>query len=427
MTTALSAWGERTMFSLIEALNFRSLRYVRQPLGPFQVLVGPNASGKSNFLDVIAFLGRLILEGLESAVSERTDNFYDLLWGRSGNRFELAVEATIPEPLQNSRKHDAIRYELAIGIGENQVLSILNEQIRLRAAGGTTLNEIRGVRPQSLFSKLPGWTSEVISSGRQKVRMMAADQLVANESDVNEDGDSIWVSSGPKRSILSQLDADRFPELSWFAEALGRVCRLELVNTELRRPAAPGKGPDLGQDGSNLPWVVSRLQSSAPQAYGNWLAHIQTALPDVVGIRVVERPEDRHRYLMLQFAGDLEVPSWALSDGTLRLLALTLLAYQPDPQPSSSPVWLIEEPENSIHPTNIETVMQSLQSVYDGQILIATQSPILLAVVDPSKILVLARDEERGTTITAGDNHPALKHWRGEVSLGTLFAGGVLG
>ena len=35
------------MIRLIEALNFRCLRYARQPLGPFHVLVGPNASGKT--------------------------------------------------------------------------------------------------------------------------------------------------------------------------------------------------------------------------------------------------------------------------------------------------------------------------------------------------------------------------------------------
>jgi predicted ATPase len=48
------------MITLVEALNYRCLRYIRQPLGPFHVLVGPNASGKTTFLDVIAFLERLV-------------------------------------------------------------------------------------------------------------------------------------------------------------------------------------------------------------------------------------------------------------------------------------------------------------------------------------------------------------------------------
>lgn len=41
------------MIRLVEALHYRCLRYVRQPLDDFQVLVGPNASGKSTFLDVL--------------------------------------------------------------------------------------------------------------------------------------------------------------------------------------------------------------------------------------------------------------------------------------------------------------------------------------------------------------------------------------
>src|SRR4051794_25831764 len=88
------------MITLIEALDYRSLRHVRQPVRPFHVLIGPNASGKTTFLDVISFLGRLVSEGVEAAVRERTENFIDLLWARTGHRFELAIEASLPEPVR---------------------------------------------------------------------------------------------------------------------------------------------------------------------------------------------------------------------------------------------------------------------------------------------------------------------------------------
>ena len=58
----------RIMITRIEALCYRCLRYVSQPLGPFHVLVGPNASGKTTFLDVIAFLGRLVSDGVDAAI-----------------------------------------------------------------------------------------------------------------------------------------------------------------------------------------------------------------------------------------------------------------------------------------------------------------------------------------------------------------------
>ncbi len=85
------------MITLIEAKNFRCLRYISQQLGPFHVLVGPNASGKTTFLDVVAFLGSLASNGLESAVGERTKNFQDLLWQRSGSESEMAIEAASPK------------------------------------------------------------------------------------------------------------------------------------------------------------------------------------------------------------------------------------------------------------------------------------------------------------------------------------------
>src|SRR5438309_11454099 len=100
------------MIQLIEALDFRCLRYVCQPLGRFHVLVGPNASGKTTFLDVVSFMGRVVSHGPEAAVRQRTENINDLFWLREGARFELAVEARIPvdRKARLERDFDSIRY-----------------------------------------------------------------------------------------------------------------------------------------------------------------------------------------------------------------------------------------------------------------------------------------------------------------------------
>ncbi len=111
------------------------------------------------------------------------------------------------------------------------------------------------------------------------------------------------------------------------------------------------------------------------------------------------------------------------SDGTLRLLALTLPAYLQD----FRGIYLIEEPENGIHPRAVETMHQSLSSVYDAQILMATHSPVILSVVEPKNVLCFAKTAEGATDIVAGNEHPKLRDWRGEENLGVLFAGGVLG
>lgn len=50
------------MITRVEVLNYRCLRYINRPLAPFQILIGPNASGKSAFLDVISLMADLVRE-----------------------------------------------------------------------------------------------------------------------------------------------------------------------------------------------------------------------------------------------------------------------------------------------------------------------------------------------------------------------------
>lgn len=227
-----------------------------------------------------------------------------------------------------------------------------------------------------------------------------------------------------KKAVLAHLSEHEFPTAIWLEELLREHIRfVRLDSTILRKPSRPGQGTLLNGDGSNLPWAISEMEQKTPDRYRDWLGHVRLALPDLETLQVVERPEDRHRYLMLCYRGGLRIPSWMVSDGTLRLLALTLLAYAPQ----APTVYLVEEPETSIHPLNLETAMQSLSSVYDGQVLVATHSPAILAMVEIEKVLAFSRDEENGTRIVRGSEHPRLRDWKGEVSLGTLFAGGVFG
>ena len=80
-------------------------------------------------------------------------------------------------------------------------------------------------------------------------------------------------------------------------------------------------------------------------------------------IRIVERQEDHHACLALRYKTGVEAPSWTASDGTFRLLALTLIAYLPD----EGVVHLLEEPENGIHPMAIDCVHGSGPSREDTQ------------------------------------------------------------
>ncbi|HEY0553852.1 MAG TPA: ATP-binding protein [Thermoanaerobaculia bacterium] len=421
------------MITRVEALGYRCLRYVSQPLEPFHVLVGPNASGKTTFLDVVAFLGRLVSDGPDAAIEERTQNFYDLVWRGKGTQFELAIEAQVPAALQPSgidAEIDTVRYEVTLSIdSKTQERGLYAERVILKKSmadpqspgfpkGNTiplTLSAPKDDGRQSL-EVLDRIYSEVILPGFGPVLRRSALGMAKG-----------LPGFGPRQSMPGNLPGDEsiFSVILWLREILtsGGVQPLTLNSALIRRASPPGQGLGLRSDGSNLPWVVADLRQKSPERFRQWIAHLQTAFPDLQDINTIERPEDRHRYLVLQYGEGLEVPSWMASDGTLRMLALTLPAYLE----GFKGIYLIEEPENGIHPRAIETMTQSLSSVYDAQVLLATHSPVVLSTVEAEQILCFSKNADGATNIIRGSEHPALRSWKHETTLGTLFAAGVLG
>lgn len=417
------------MITLIEALNYRCLRYVHRPLESFHVLVGPNASGKTTFLDVVAFAGRVVSDGLDAALEERSPNIADLIFGREGSAFELAIEAAIPAALaqQTTAAADcsAIRYELKVGVDpQSQQAVILSESVRLRRREHQEAAQ-RTLFPEPLAP--PKTLSFPTENGAAKIAVSKSPIGDATFfSEMQKLGFPLSFRLAPERSALGSVPEDnsKFPVSIWLKELLTNgVQSIVLDSLTMRKASPPGLTRRFRTDGSNLPWVVEDLKNTDPERFRDWISHLQTALPDLEGVRTVEREDDRHRYLMLQYRGGLEVPSWTASDGTLRLLALTLPAYLPD----LDGVFLIEEPENGIHPRAVDTMFQSLSNVYGAQVLVATHSPVVLSIAEPEQVLCFAKDDFGATDIVRGDEHPELSGWKHDVSLGDLFAAGVLG
>jgi len=203
---------------------------------------------------------------------------------------------------------------------------------------------------------------------------------------------------------------------------IGGIVPLALNSAVMRQPAPRSKGWGLDLDGSNLPSVIKRLQKR-PDQFKLWIEHVRTALPDLENLRTRERPQDRSVYLTAVFRNNLRIPSWLVSEGTLRLLALTIIAYI---EPLYF-MYLIEEPENGIHPKALEAVFQSLSSAYESQVMVATHSPVFLRLAKPEQVLCFAKTPEGATDIVRGSEHPRLRDWRGEVDLADFFAAGVLG
>lgn len=392
------------MLRRIEIKNYRCLKDCSVELGNFHMLVGPNGSGKSSFLDALAFIRDVIYSGPTNAIRgdgnkipPRVTDPSFLTWMRQFGQIHFRLELDLPEELAITKQrkinnYTSAAYELhlniptgpgAVQIAQEQLsilktksdnASPLNERIVLQREGGIYL--------ESVFSTMSALFEAGVNGNDEQSELI------------------LWV-----RKYITQ-----------------QIHKLTLNAEKLRLPSPPGSPTEYATDGSNLPWIIEHLRNNHPERFEYWIGHLQTAIPELKDIRTIEREEDRHRYIMVKYDNDLEVPSYVISDGTLRLLALTLLAYVPD----ISGVYLIEEPENGIHPRAVETLFQSLSSVYGAQLLCASHSPVVLNLTEPEQALCFTNKTSGATKIIRGDQHPQLMQLRHEFDLGTLLATGIL-
>ena len=195
------------MITRVEALNFRCLRYVHRPMNPFHVLVGPNASGKTTFLDVIGLLGDIVSGGLDYALSERTPNPQDLLFGRRGSRLELAVEATVPDALRQpgAQQWNTVRYQVALGYDDtDRQFEFKAETLLLKKATES------GPSQRELFPTPPAPPESLLDSIKQRDNKVLVNKASGgNDNFYNESSPAnrSWAPSfklGTQRSALGQ-------------------------------------------------------------------------------------------------------------------------------------------------------------------------------------------------------------------------------
>lgn len=428
------------MITRIEAHSYRCFPRLVVDLDRYHVLAGANGAGKTTLLDIPVFIGDMIrarrvvtavLGRQEARRAARAGALTDLLHKGRGDAVSFALEARLPPHVEAVLGDSSmarlgrpvpthLRYELRLEVTPRD-LRIADEYLFLFSAAGPrpqagSFPQGRSVSDTNLIHV--DWQSVIHREGG------AATQFTPESTSQQADFPALRLP--PEQLALSAVPPDEllFPAATWFASLLRGAVYFDPVSEALRSPAPPGLPGRLIGSGENLPWLALRLQDSDPDDFASWTDHVRTALPQVRAIGAIEREADHFAYLSVEYEGGYRVTSPGLSDGTLKILAMTLLSFLND---DVMPGLLItEEPENGIHPRAIETVLQSVSMLYHTQVLVSTHSPVVLASTKLHDVLATRLGKDGSVTVVPGDQHPRLREWQGTLDVGSLFAGGVL-
>lgn len=448
------------MITRLEAYRYRCFNDegVSVDFDEFNMLAGRNGAGKTTLLDIPGLLGDMVrsrncadafLKSQDSWETPRAHTLTELFFREASNQITFAVEAKLP-PEVVSKLTDStdtemqanedlwpqfLRYELRIELFNKVELQVRNEHLFLFPEKYPTQPDFRteGLlgTPTEVRAKSPPilphehWLS-VLHRDEGDPPIFSQEVEDKQSKTTKRPITKMRVPAGQLALAVVPPDGQLYPAANWFRNLLEQdVVFFDPKWNTLRSATPPGQGSSIATNGSSMPWLALELQKADADRFERWVKHVQTGLRNVRAIRAVEREEDHHAYFVVTYENGYEVTSSGLSEGTLRLMALTLIPYLPIERLPAHLV--IEQPEDGIHPRAIETVLHALRSIYDCQVWVSTQSPLVLAHTDVSDILCASLEKDGSVRVVAGDQHPRLQDWKGTVDLGTLLATGVLG
>jgi predicted ATPase len=318
--------------------NFKAIEHLELDLRPFQVFVGPNDSGKSTILQALDVLGRSIT----SAIAPFPGN-------ASPGLFEERFERYLPHGDVSRTMHF----------------------------------KVHGTCTQGVYSYHIGLEAKSSSSSPH---LGSEELVVAGQTQID----------GPKSLIRTQSDLSR--HAARFAE-ISADLRSFIAQFDPKKLAAPASlGAQLESDGTGLASLVDDLLTASDrQPLYEFEKQLRRFSSFIGGVSTQPTP-DKHGKELLYSLADTKRPISAklASSGLVLVTAYLALRYG-----TSYRRYLIEEPENGIHPHAASLVVQVLRelSLSGAQVLITTHSPLLLNQVFPEEVMVVTRRPGRGIQV----------------------------
>ena len=415
----------------IHVENFKSFKELDVQLGPLNVVIGANASGKSNFVEVFRFLRDIVTQGLGNAVSLQGDVEYLRNTKLSASE-RLIMEVTWDDDmgfqLVGKTKEDSFRllrantqeisYRFALSFSSRD-FEIHEDTLLLKFDRLDTTDSHR--KPATHFG--PGSIRFTNNDGNISTQPNMPEGL-----DLHLDYMSVLYGEqkqSPPKTLLLETTLDRFG-LSYVpvSRSFSNIAIYDF-DPKLPKKAVPITGTrELAENGSNLALVLRHIleDKGKKRMFTNL---IQDLLPFVEDFKV-EKYADRSLILELQEAYSREIflPASFMSDGTINLAAFIIALYFEE-----RPLAILEEPERNIHPYLISRIMSMLNEVSARkQIIVTTHNAEFVKYASLDSLLLVARDREGFSTVTRPSRKEGVQAFlRSEIGIDELYLQNLLG
>ncbi|MGZ8244960.1 AAA family ATPase [Methylomagnum sp.] len=400
------------MLTRIKISGYKSLQDVEVELSELSVLFGPNAAGKSNFLDALQLLARMatcrtLREAFEPPY--RGKPLESFTFGEKGIKglleqerasFSIEVDVRLSQAVVDAvdREIHEMKFldpsdAVSPSIVQKELPAIWQRYLRYRI-------EVE-ILPKSGVLCL---TDEYLTALDENSQNSMGMPFLHKAINVHElpifmvfDNNSLGYPGYRDHSILSRPHSSSgHPHLAALRKELESWLFFYFEPRERMRAVNPVKEVrHIGVMGEELAAFLNTLKALNPRQFEAMEQVIKTILPEFDGIDV-EVNDYGEVELRLREAG-ISMPARLLSEGTLRILGLLALSGAKE----SPALIAIEEPENGIHPRRIELIAELLKNrtTYgDTQYIVTTHSPILPDLV-PDESLYICNKKQHKTEI----------------------------
>ncbi|HSV99245.1 MAG TPA: AAA family ATPase [Sedimentisphaerales bacterium] len=372
------------MINQITIKNFKSFKDVSLKLGPLNLFIGTNASGKSNFFDALRVLqgigyGFTLHEILDGKPKSATSEVWEGVRGGSAQTAFAFEDADQPTFFQVSgtygdKANERFTFRIAFSAKEGRLceeyLSVGNKDIYDSSA---------------MDNREPGPAFKVryYRPGKGQPPHIVFERSRAVLVQVARGGNGKWTKA---HSEVAARVAHRLADMQ----------RIDPAPALLRGYSQAHEIGRMGERGENFAALIRKICSDAEakQAYLNWLRALRPH--DVDDVDTLKGAIGEPLLVLRERNRDWPAP--ALSDGTLRFAAIAAAFFQPD-MPG---VLTIEEIENGIHASRLRLLVELLRNraaAGKTQVMATTHSPIVLAWLRPeeySATFYAKRDEQTG-------------------------------